>query len=144
MNDGQIPNFRVERVPVSTGYNRVEGNRQASRNGRVSDLPPEIPNVTIRNFLHRRLSLVAAATQATAGVGLQALSTMGQTLRLDANSIALSFADETMENLHTRFYRSKLTSWMSHQEDFYRFILLEADPTGNPLWTRVCVSQVPP
>ena len=31
---------------------------------------------------------------------------------------------------------------MSHQEDFYRFILLEADPTGNPLWTRVCVSQV--
>jgi hypothetical protein len=24
-----------------------------SRNGRVSDLPPEIPNVTIRNFLHR-------------------------------------------------------------------------------------------
>lgn len=40
----------------------------------------------------------------------QALSTMGQTLRLDANAIALSFADETMENLHTRFYRSKLTS----------------------------------
>ena len=41
--------------------------------------------------------------------GRQALSTMGQTLRLDANAIALSFADETMENLHTRFYRSKLT-----------------------------------
>jgi hypothetical protein len=32
----------------TTGCNRVEGNRRASRNGRVSDLPPEIPNVTIR------------------------------------------------------------------------------------------------
>jgi hypothetical protein len=35
---------------VSTGYNHDEGNRRASRNGRVSDLPPEIPTVTIRNF----------------------------------------------------------------------------------------------
>jgi hypothetical protein len=42
--------MRVVRVHVSTGYNRVEGNRRASRNGRVSHLPPEIPNVTIRNF----------------------------------------------------------------------------------------------
>jgi hypothetical protein len=31
-----------------TGYQRVEGNRRASRNGPVSDLPPEIPIVTIR------------------------------------------------------------------------------------------------
>jgi hypothetical protein len=49
-NDGQIPNSRVVRVHVSTGYNRVEGNRRASRNGLVSDLPPGIPHVTIRNF----------------------------------------------------------------------------------------------
>jgi hypothetical protein len=28
----------------------VEGNRRPSRNGPVSDLPPETPNVTIRNF----------------------------------------------------------------------------------------------
>jgi hypothetical protein len=39
----QIPNFRGVRVHVSTGYNRVEGTRRASRNDRVSDLP----NVTI-------------------------------------------------------------------------------------------------
>jgi hypothetical protein len=39
LNDGQIPNFRV-RVHASTGYHRVEGNRRASRNGRVSDPPP--------------------------------------------------------------------------------------------------------
>jgi hypothetical protein len=44
LNEGQIPNFRVVRVHVSTGYNRGEGNRRASRNGRVSDLP----HVTIR------------------------------------------------------------------------------------------------
>jgi hypothetical protein len=50
LNDGQIPNFRGVRVHVSTVYNRVEGNRRASRNGRVSDLPPEIPNVTIRKL----------------------------------------------------------------------------------------------
>jgi hypothetical protein len=50
LNDGQVSNFCVVRVHVSTGYNRVEGNRRASRNGRVSDLPPEIPYVTIRNF----------------------------------------------------------------------------------------------
>jgi hypothetical protein len=29
-----------------TGYNRVEGNRRASRTGLVSDLPPETPHVT--------------------------------------------------------------------------------------------------
>jgi hypothetical protein len=43
-NEGQIPNVRVVRVNVSTGYNPGEGNRRASRNRRVSDL------VTIRNF----------------------------------------------------------------------------------------------
>jgi hypothetical protein len=37
-------------VHASTGCNHVEGNRRASRNGIMSDLPPEIPNVTIRSF----------------------------------------------------------------------------------------------
>jgi hypothetical protein len=46
----QIPNFRGVRVALGTGYNPAKGNRRAWRNGRVSDLPPEIPNVTIRNF----------------------------------------------------------------------------------------------
>jgi hypothetical protein len=50
LNDGQIPNFRGVRVASGTGYNRVEGNRRASRNGPVSDPPPETPDVTIRNF----------------------------------------------------------------------------------------------
>ena len=36
---------RGVRVHASTGYNRVEGNRRASRNDRVSDLPIEIPHV---------------------------------------------------------------------------------------------------
>jgi hypothetical protein len=38
-------------TPSVRGYHRVEGNQRASRNGRVSDRPPEIPNLTIRNFL---------------------------------------------------------------------------------------------
>jgi hypothetical protein len=49
LNEEQIPNPNVVRVAPGTGYNRVEGNRRASRNGRVSDPPPEIPTVTIRN-----------------------------------------------------------------------------------------------
>jgi hypothetical protein len=37
LNDGQRPNFRVVRVALDTGYDPVEGNRRALRNGRVSD-----------------------------------------------------------------------------------------------------------
>jgi hypothetical protein len=40
LNDGQIPYFRVVRVALGMGYNRVEGTRWTSRNGLVSDLPP--------------------------------------------------------------------------------------------------------
>jgi hypothetical protein len=50
LNDGQTPSPNVVRVAPGTGYCRVEGNRRASRNGRVSDLPPETTNVTIRTF----------------------------------------------------------------------------------------------
>ena len=50
LNDGQIPKLSGVRVALSTGYNR-----RASRNGIVSDLPPEIPpeipHGTIRNFV---------------------------------------------------------------------------------------------
>ena len=53
MNDGPIPNPNVVRVARGTGYHRVEGKRRASRNGRVSDPPPEIPEVSIRQLSHR-------------------------------------------------------------------------------------------
>jgi hypothetical protein len=43
LNDRQIPNFRGVRVALGTGYNRVEGNRRASRNGRVSSSPTRNP-----------------------------------------------------------------------------------------------------
>jgi hypothetical protein len=33
LNDGQIPNPNVARVPLVRGYHRVEGNQRASRNG---------------------------------------------------------------------------------------------------------------
>jgi hypothetical protein len=51
LNAGQRPHFRDVRVSLGMGYNPVEGNRWASRNGRASDLAPEIPHVTIRNFV---------------------------------------------------------------------------------------------
>jgi hypothetical protein len=63
----KIPNPNVVRVVHGTGYRRVEGNRRASRNGPVSDLPPEIPNVTIRNFcisLYPRRGVQGANRQA--------------------------------------------------------------------------------
>ena len=41
LNDGQVPNRNAVRVAFSTWYHRVEGNRRASRNGPVSDRPPE-------------------------------------------------------------------------------------------------------
>jgi hypothetical protein len=51
LNDGQTPNVRVVRVHVGTGYNRGEGNRRASRSGRVSDLshpkPPTLRFATL-------------------------------------------------------------------------------------------------
>jgi hypothetical protein len=39
----QIPDFRGVRVALGSGYNHEAGNRRVSRNGRVSDLPPETP-----------------------------------------------------------------------------------------------------
>ena len=67
MNDGQIPNVRGVRVHVSTSYNRVEGNRRASRNGLVSSSPtPETPTVTIRKRLRR-----CAAVRRLPGAGVR-------------------------------------------------------------------------
>jgi hypothetical protein len=51
LNDAQSPNPNVVRVASGTRYHRVAGDRRASRNGRVSDLPPEIPDVTIRTYV---------------------------------------------------------------------------------------------
>jgi hypothetical protein len=47
---GTSPKLSRRTCSPRYGLHRVEGNRRASRNGRVSDLPPEIPNVTIRNW----------------------------------------------------------------------------------------------
>jgi hypothetical protein len=50
LSEGQIPNTRVVRSHLSTGYNPGMGNRRAWRNGRVSSSPPEIPHVAIRTL----------------------------------------------------------------------------------------------
>jgi hypothetical protein len=39
LNEGRIPHFRDVRVHASTGYNRVERNRRAPRNGRGERSP---------------------------------------------------------------------------------------------------------
>jgi hypothetical protein len=49
---------------VSTGYNRVEGNRRASRNGRVSDLPTRNPSNDSQMFDRCRLKRRGAAASA--------------------------------------------------------------------------------
>ena len=46
LNDGQIPHVRGVRAALGTGYNRVEGNRRASRNGR--ERPPTRKSLTLR------------------------------------------------------------------------------------------------
>jgi hypothetical protein len=48
-----FPTFHVVRVALGVRYNRVEVNRRASRNGRVSDLPPEIATVSDAHLFHR-------------------------------------------------------------------------------------------
>jgi hypothetical protein len=58
LNDGQSPSFRVVRVALGTGYNRVEGNRWAPRNGRVSDLSHPKPHAF-------RFAAVSAAADRT-------------------------------------------------------------------------------
>ncbi|KAK3255714.1 hypothetical protein CYMTET_35114 [Cymbomonas tetramitiformis] len=70
-----------------------------------------------------------------------ALQAFGPTLHLSAEAVAPHFPDDTLNKLHTRFYRSKLTSWMAQQEENFRFILLEGDMAHHALWTRICVTQ---
>jgi hypothetical protein len=41
--EGRIARLRGVRVHASTGYNRAEGNRRASRNGRVGSSPTRNP-----------------------------------------------------------------------------------------------------
>jgi hypothetical protein len=50
LNEEQIPNCRVVRVHVSTGYSRGEGIRRTWRNGLVSSPPTRNPNIAIRHF----------------------------------------------------------------------------------------------
>jgi hypothetical protein len=51
LNDGQIPNPNVVRVAPGARYHRVEGDRRASRNGRVSYSPTRNPRRhDIRDF----------------------------------------------------------------------------------------------
>ena len=64
LNDGQTPISRGLRVHASTGYHRCEGNRRASRNGRVSDLPPEIPSDS--QLFHRCTALHVSLNAPTA------------------------------------------------------------------------------
>jgi hypothetical protein len=72
----KILNFRGVREDLGTGYDRVEGNRRASRNGRVSVLPPEIPHVTIRNFC------IAVLTSAPGHTASTRCDTAVETIRL--------------------------------------------------------------
>jgi hypothetical protein len=81
LDNGQSPNSPGVRVHASTGYNRVEGIRRASRNGLVSALPPEIPHVTIRN-----LSSLYRVSRALTGVSGVRLHPANSTQQIPPNS----------------------------------------------------------
>jgi hypothetical protein len=72
LNDGQSPYVRgVRVVALGAGYNYVEWNRRASRNGRVSSSPTRIPTSPIRNLCIAAWHTVTALIRYTA-MGLAA------------------------------------------------------------------------
>lgn len=48
---------------------------------------------------------------------------------------------QVCHRLQVPFYRTKVTSWMASQEEDYRFIILEADPSEDRGWAQICVEQ---
>eukprot|EP00798_Chlamydomonas_sp_ICE-L_P019927 gene19927-26631_t len=69
----------------------------------------------------------------------EALEEQGPVLQLNSTSIGLLFPT-AFERLDLHFYRSKITSWLSSQEEEFRFIILESDLHPTP-WSSVCVAQ---
>ena len=69
----------------------------------------------------------------------ESLGQYGPCLQLNSTSIGLLFP-AAFERLDVLFYRSKITSWLSSQEEEYRFIILEGDNHTTP-WSSVCVAQ---
>ena len=53
LNHGQMANIRGVRGALGTGYNRGDGNRRASRNGRVCLSPPKTPYRFDSQFFRR-------------------------------------------------------------------------------------------
>jgi len=69
----------------------------------------------------------------------EALSSHGSVLCVNSTSLGILFPSAS-ERLDVLFYRSKITSWLSAQEEEYRFIILEADYHPTP-WSSVCCAQ---
>lgn len=66
-------------------------------------------------------------------------SMWGPTLLLTSEGVGGMFPT-AFSRLHQGFYRGKITGWMAAQEEEYRFILLQADPSPTP-WSRICTAQ---
>jgi len=79
-------------------------------------------------------------TKELAGQLQHVLKTFGSALLLDQDTVRNLLGWETMDNLHSFFYRTRLSSWIAQQEEEYRFIVLLGDASGST-WSQVCVSQ---
>lgn len=64
------------------------------------------------------------------------LRNFGKTLLVSESTIRNLLGMETLENLHSFFYRTRVASWVNQQEEEYRFILLLGDSSGRA-WSRV-------
>ena len=67
-----------------------------------------------------------------------ALSRHGQTLLVTTAHLDSILGANTAANLTNYYHRSRFTAWMTEQEDKYRFVILQAQPTLTA-WTSLCV-----
>ena len=67
-----------------------------------------------------------------------ALSRHGSTLLVTTTHLDSILGAHTAANLTNYYHRSRFTAWMTEQEDKYRFVILQAQPTLTA-WTSLCV-----
>jgi hypothetical protein len=99
LNDGQIPNFRGVRVALDTGYHRVEGNRRASRNGRVSSSPTRNPERCDSPLLHRLHPKLSRSLSLSVSLSVPLSLSVSVSLSL---SVYLSLSRSRSRSLTTR------------------------------------------
>mmetsp|Transcript_7222 Transcript_7222/g.17945 ORF Transcript_7222/g.17945 Transcript_7222/m.17945 type:complete len:1179 (+) Transcript_7222:174-3710(+) len=68
------------------------------------------------------------------------LRKFGSASVLNEERVCSLLGPETMDNLHTFFYRTRVASWINQQEEEHRFIILLGDAKASA-WSQIVVSQ---